>query len=319
LRRGRIVLLLAALVVAARLGHMAAEDSYMAPGPLSRAQDVVIPAGSTAETAAVLRRSGIIRHGLIFRAAAWATRRDGPLHAGEFVFPAHASLREILDILRHAAPVEHQVTFPEGLTGTEIAAILNAAPDAAGHIAAPPDGAVLPQTYDFTRGTKRAAILARAEQAMHQALKAAWVGRDPSVPLASPQQALILASIVQQESPLPAELPEIAAVYENRLAQGMRLQADPTVIFAATDGQASGGTPISRADLANPSPYNTYVHAGLPPGPIASPGISAIEAVLHPATSQALFFVATGSGGLVLADNFQEQLQHIKQYRAVRK
>ena len=111
-----------------------------APGPCPGTQDVVIPEGSTAETAAVLRRAGVIRHGLIFRAAAWATRHDGPLHAGEFLFPAHASLREILHILRYAAPVEHQVTFPEGLTGTQIAAILNAAPDATGHVAAPPEG-----------------------------------------------------------------------------------------------------------------------------------------------------------------------------------
>ena len=298
---------------------MGVDNAYTAPGPLSRAQDVVIPEGSTAATAAVLRRTGAIRHGLVFHAAAWATRHDGPLHAGEFLFPAHASLREILGILRHAAPVQHQVTFPEGLTGAQIAAILNAAPDATGEVEPPPDGAVLPQTYDYTLGTSRAAILQRAEAAMRQALKTAWAGRDPQAPLASPQQALILASIVQQESPLPAELPEIAAVYEHRLAKGMRLQADPTVIFAATDGRASGGVPISRADLANPSLYNTYMHAGLPPGPICAPGIAAIEAVLHPAVSQALFFVATGAGGHTFADDFQEQLLHIKQYRANRK
>jgi UPF0755 protein len=315
-RLGRIVLLLAALLAVARLGRMAADESYTAPGPLPRAQDIVIPEGSTIETAAVLRHAGAIRHDLIFRAAIWATRHDGPIHAGEFHFPAHASVREILDILRHAAPVEHQVTFPEGLTGTQIAAILNAAPDATGHVAPPPDGTVLPQTYDFTWGTPRKAILRRAEAAMHQALQTAWAARDPSTPLSSPEQALILASIVQQETPLAAELPEIAAVYENRLAQGMKLQADPTVIFAATNGHVSGGEVITRTDLANPSPYNTYVNAGLPPGPICAPGLASIQAVLHPAQSQALFFVATATGGHVFADNFQEQLQHIKQYQA---
>jgi UPF0755 protein len=316
LRRGRLVLLLAALLVVARLGRMEIDETYDAPGPLPQAQDIVIPTGPAADTAAVLRRAGAIRHGLIFRAAAWATRHDGPIHAGEFRFPARASLREILEILRHAAPVEHQVTFPEGLTGAQLAAILNAAPDASGHVAPPPDGAILPQTYDFTRGTPRPAILLRAEAAMRQALQTAWAARDPSIPLTSPQQALTLASIVQQETPLAAELPEIAAVYENRLAHGMRLQADPTVIFAATDGRVSGGQPVTRANLANPSPYNTYMYAGLPPGPISTPGIAAIQAVLHPAQSQALFFVATGDGGHVFADNFQEQLQHIKQYRA---
>ncbi len=316
MRRGRLVLLLAALIVVARFGRMEVDQLYNAPGPLARTQNIVIPEGPTSETESALRRAGAIRDGLIFRAAAWATRHDGAIHAGEFRFPARASLREILEILRHAAPVEHQVTFPEGLTGTQIAAILNAAPDATGHVAPPPDGTVLPQTYDFTWGTPRKAILRRAETAMHQALQTAWTARDPSVPLASPAQALIMASIVQEESPLTAELPEIAAVYENRLTQGMRLQADPTVIFAATGGRASGGETITRDDLANPSPYNTYMHAGLPPAPICAPGLAAIHAVLHPAQSQALFFVATGTGGHVFADNFQEQLQHIKQYQA---
>jgi UPF0755 protein len=317
LRRAHLILLLAALVVVARLGQMGVNQLYNAPGPLPRAQNIVIPEGPTFETETVLRRAGAIREALIFRAAAWFTRQDGPIHAGEFRFPAHASLREILDILRHAAPVEHQVTFPEGLTGTQIAAILNAAPDASGHVTPPPDGAVLPQTYDFTWGTPRQAILRRAETAMRQALQAAWTARDPSIPLASPKQALILASIVQQETPLAAELPKIAAVYENRLTRGMKLQADPTVIFAATGGRVSGGETITRDDLANPSPYNTYMYAGLPPGPISTPGLAAIKAVLHPAESQALFFVATGDGGHVFADNFQQQLQHIKQYQAV--
>ncbi len=295
---------------------MGIDEAYTAPGPLPQDRNIVIPEGPTVGTEAALRRAGAIRHGLIFRVAAWATRHDGPIHAGEFHVPAHASLREILSILRHAAPVEHQVTFPEGLTGAQFAAILNAAPDTNGHVAPPPDGTVLPQTYDFTWGTPRQAILLRAESAMRQALQNAWAARDPSVPLASPEQALILASIVQQETPLAAELPEIAAVYENRLAQGMRLQADPTVIFAATAGRVSGGRPITRGDLTNPSPYNTYLYAGLPPGPICAPGIAAIKAVLHPAQSQALFFVATGTGGHVFTDRFQEQLQHIKQYRA---
>ena len=317
MRRGYLVLLLAALLIAARFGRMEADQLYNAPGPLPREQNIVIPEGPTIETGAVLRHAGAIRHDLIFRATVWFTRQDGPIHAGEFRFPAHASLREILDILRYAAPVEHQVTFPEGLTGAQIAAILNAAPDASGHVAPPPNGAVLPQTYDFTWGTPRQAILLRAETAMRQALQSAWAARDPSIPLASPRQALILASIVQRETPLAAELPEIAAVYENRLARGMKLQADPTVIFAATNGRVSGGETITRDDLADPSPYNTYMHAGLPPGPICTPGIAAIEAVLHPAESQALFFVATGDGGHVFADNFQEQLLHIKQYQAV--
>jgi UPF0755 protein len=317
--RGRIVLLLVALLVILQLGSMAAHETYNGPGPLLVSSDLVIPSGGTKAVAAALRRDDAIRSKLAFRIAAWATRRDGPIHAGEFLFPARASLADILHILRHGVPVEHQVTIPEGLTGAQIARILNTAAAASGGVDVPEEGSVLPQTYDFIRGTSRQAILARAQNAMQQDLGSTWAGRDVSVPLASPRDALILASIVQQESPVAAELPEIAAVYENRLAKGMKLQADPTVIYAASLGKSSGGAVITRTDLANPSAYNTYVYPGLPPGPICAPGLAAIEAVLHPATSQALFFVATGNGGHVFADNFKDQLRNIAAYRANRK
>jgi UPF0755 protein len=277
----------------------------------------VVPPGGSAGAAVALLRAGAINNALVFRAAVWLTRGDGPVHAGEYFVPARASLAEILDILRHGAPVEHQVTIPEGLTGAQIAKIVNAAPAASGHIAPPAEGAVLPQTYDFTLGTNRAAILARAEAALAQNLATAWAGRDMTVPLNSPQDALTLASIIQQETPKPAELPEIAAVYENRLKAGMRLQADPTVIFAASGGRVSGGSPITRNDLANPSPYNTYTHYGLPPGPICAPGLAAINAVMHPATTKALYFVAKGDGGHVFADDFKTQLRNIALYRDI--
>ncbi len=317
--RGRVVLLLVVLLMAVRLVNMAVQETYDGPGPLSVTRDLVVPAGGTARVAAALDQAGAWGHPWVFRLAAWMTRGDGPVRAGEFVIPAHASLAGILDILRHGAPVQHQVTIPEGLTGPQIAKILTAAPDAAGVVAAPADGAVLPQTYDFTLGTKRAAILARAEAAMSQAVDAAWAKREAGLPLATPREAVILASIVQEESPISAELPEIAAVYENRLARGMKLQADPTVIYAASGGQVAGGVPISRAELAAESPYNTYVVAGLPPGPICAPGLAALDAVLHPAVSDALYFVATGNGGHVFARDFAGQLRNIEKYRGRRK
>ena len=291
---------------------MAARESYTAPGAGQTNADVVIPAGGSAATAEALAKAGVIRHKLVFRLAAYLTRGDGVLHAGEFIFPAHASIKEILDILRHGQQVEHQVTIPEGLTGAQIAKILNTAPDATGHVDPPQEGSVLPQTYSYLWGTPRAAILARAEEAMQTSLDTAWPKRDPKAPLATPQEALILASIVQEETPLGRELPQIAAVYENRLRQGMKLQADPTVIYAATGGKQSGGASISRADLENPSPYNTYAHTGLPPGPICAPGAAAIDAVLHPANSDALYFVATGTGGHVFSRYFKDQLRNIE-------
>jgi len=314
--RGRLVLILVTLLVVLRLYGMAVDETYNAPGPLQNARTVVIPPSGTAAVARVLRQDGMINHILVFRAAVWFTRRQGPIHAGEYFVPAHASLQQILWILRFWAPVEHQVTIPEGLTGIQIAKILNAAGFATGTVPPPSEGVVLPETYKYTLNTPRAAILRRAEAAMQVALAHAWAARDPSIPLAWPEQAIILASIVQEESPVPAELPKIAAVYENRLARGMKLQADPTVIYAASAGATAQGPAITKTDLANSSPYNTYLWEGLPPGPICAPGIAAIQAVLHPAASNALFFVATGTGGHVFATTYREQLANIAAYKA---
>jgi UPF0755 protein len=160
-----------------RLFGMAVDETYDAPSDRALAVDAVVPAGSTAEVARALVVDGVIDQPLVFRVAVFLTRKQGPVRAGEYLFPARASLREILGILRFGAPVEHQVTIPEGLTGPQIAKILNAAPDAVGHVAAPAEGAVLPQTYAYTMGTKRAAILARAEAAMDAAVASGGIGR----------------------------------------------------------------------------------------------------------------------------------------------
>jgi UPF0755 protein len=303
------------MLVVLRVYGMAVNETYDAPGNLSVTRTVVIPPGGTAVVAGLLAQDGVITHTLLFRAAAWFTRDQGPIHAGEFLIPARSSLHQILNILRHGAPVQHQVTIPEGLTAVQIALIVNAAPDATGSVPPPAEGSVLPQTYDFTLGTSRADILRRAARAMREAVANAWAGRDQTVPLNAPDDAVTLASIVQEETPVAAELPEIAAVYENRLAKGMKLQADPTVIYAASQGAVASGAAISHADLATPSPYNTYAVTGLPPGPICAPGIAAIQAVLHPARTGALYFVATGNGGHVFATTYQDQLANIASYR----
>jgi UPF0755 protein len=314
--RGRVVLLLCVAVVSLNLAGMAVQETYKAPGDLAQSQDVVVPVGTTAEVARALAVDGVIESPLVFRVTAWFTRAQGPIRAGAYLIPARASLQEILGILRFGAPVEHQATIPEGLTGVQIAKLINALPDATGQVAAPAEGAVLPQTYAYLYGTSRAKILARAEAAMDETLSRAWDGRDNSISLTSADQALVLASIVQEETPVAAELPKIAAVYENRLAAEMDLQADPTVIYAASFGAVASGLAITRADLANPSPYNTYIYGGLPPGPICSPGVAAIEAVLHPAASDDLFFVATGSGGHVFSKDYRTHLANVAAYRA---
>jgi len=312
--RGRILLVLLVLLVTLRTGQQAAFEAYTLPGAGQSSQDLIIAQGGSREVAVELVKAGVIAHPLVFRIAAYFTRGQGMLRAGEYLIPARASIKEILALLRHGPQVEHQVTIPEGLTGVQIAAILDAAPLAAGQAGVPEEGSVLPQTYDYLWNTPRAGILRRAQEALQTSLTTVWAQRDPAVPLNSPAEAVTLASIVQAEAKLTPEMPHIAGVYENRLKRGMRLQADPTVIYAATGGKQSGGVGISRADLANPSPYNTYVHAGLPPGPINAPGLAAIDAVLHPVKTDDLYFVANGTGGHTFSRVFKDQLRAIKHF-----
>ncbi len=297
------------------LGRGAVQQIYTAPADFADPKTVVIPAGGTAKAAAALAQAGVIQYPLLFRVAAWVTHREGHLHAGEFLIPAHSSLAQVLTILRVGTVVQHHVTLPEGLTGIQIAKILNAAPSASGTVAAPAEGAVLPQTYDYTLNTPRTVILHRAEKAEAAALAQAWAGRDGRVTL-SMRDALILASIVQEETPVADELPKIAAVYENRLAKGMKLQADPTVIYGASGGAVAAGVELTRSDLENPNPYNSYLHEGLPPGPICAPGLAALNAVLHPAVSDDLYFVATGTGGHMFSKTYKQQLTNVAAYHA---
>lgn len=289
---------------------------YNLPGENITDKVIIIPPADTQRLAEILNKNDVINAPLLFRAAAWWTRHDGPLRTGEYLFPAHASLHQVLDILRYGEEVQHHATIPEGLTSQQIARIINQLPEATGQIAPPAEGSVLPQTYDYVYGTKRSAILARMQSALQTVLQTIWPARDQTIPLQTPTQAVILASIVQQETPLVADMPMVAAVYENRLRKGMKLQADPTVIFAASHGAQSAGLGISQADLKNRSAYNTYTHYGLPPGPICAPGLAALKAVLHPAQSDALYFVAMNNGThrSVFSNSLQQHLENIKRF-----
>jgi UPF0755 protein len=268
-----------------------------APGPMPMPRAVVVPRGSTEALAEALTADGIIDRPMLFRAAALVSRTQGALRAAEFAFPAHVSVADVLSILRTARPVEHKFTIAEGLTAQQIHAAL--AQDGALHGAVPAfaEGALLPETYTFERGTAPAAIVARAQAAMDKLLASAWSKRDANLPLGSAREALILASIVERETAQPAERAHIAAVYLNRLRRGMRLQADPTVVYGASNGAGTLDHGLTKAELARDDPYNTYRNAGLPPGPICSPGAATIEAVLSPAQSDDLYFVADGTGG----------------------
>jgi UPF0755 protein len=271
------------------------------PGPLPETRAIVIPRGSTAGLATSLVAEGLIAYPDVFRAAAWLSRDDGPLRAAELAFPAHASIERVLAILRAGRPVEHHVTVPEGLTARQIQAILAHAEAATGIVPPIEEGSVLPQTYDYQYGAERRAIAARAEAGMNKALAAAWASRSPDLPLGSPRDALILASIVERETAKPDERPHVAAVYLNRLRLGMKLQADPTVAYLVSGGAGVLDHPLTKAELARDDPFNTYRSTGLPPAPICSPSVASLIAVTHPARTDDLFFVADGTGGHVFS------------------
>ncbi len=313
-RRGAAVagLLLAAT---AMLGWWQARRAWDAPGPLPVARNIVIPRGGIDAVAAALVDAGALDRPAGFRLAALITP-GGPPRAGEFAFPAGASLHTLLEVLRVARPVQHHLTIPEGLTSARIAALVNGAEAMAGEVEPPPEGGVLPQTYAYEYDTARAALLARMAAAMQRALAQEWEARAPDLPLASARQALILASIVERETGRPEERAHVAAVYLNRLRLGMKLQADPTVGYGLGEPR-EGGHRLSRADLERDTPYNTYRIAGLPPGPICAPGLASLHAVLHPVASEDLYFVADGSGGHLFARGLAEHQKNVSRWRAL--
>jgi UPF0755 protein len=307
---------LALLVLLAGLAAWQAWRLYHAPGPLAAPAQVVVPRGGTEAIAAVLIDRGVLPEGRGFALAAWATRGRGPLRAGEFAFPAGASLADVLEILRQARPVQRRLTIPEGLTARQIAALLERAEGLTGELPAIAEGAVLPETYAYQWGDARAPLLRRAEAAMEAALAEAWAGRAEGLPLASAREALILASIVEEETALPEERPRIAAVFLNRLRRGMPLQSDPTVAYAASAG-AGLERGLTRADLDLDHPSNTYRNRGLPPGPIAAPGRDALRAVTRPARTEDLYFVADGSGGHAFARTLEEHNRNVARWREI--
>lgn len=321
---GRWLVRLASLLLSAAViaGFAAAWgwSAFTRPGPLDIQTSVVIPRGAGVE--AIARRlveAGVVADANIFAIGAKVTGQARRLKAGEFAFPPGISTRETLDILERGETVVRKVTVAEGLSSVQIVAVLAAADGLAGEIEdVPPEGALLPETYHYAWGDSRTEILERMRAAMRETVARLWEARDPDLPLASPQEAVILASIVEKETGVAEERPLVASVFVNRLNRGMRLQSDPTVAYGIAGGEGLD-RPLTRADLREKTAYNTYVIDALPPGPIANPGEAAIAAVLHPAETRYLYFVADGTGGHAFARTLTEHNRNVRAWRKVQR
>jgi UPF0755 protein len=317
IRRLLLALLVLVLLATGAVGTLvSAFKYYQKPGPLPESKVVVVPRGTPAELAEVLVKAGVLEDATGFRIAVSLTNSADNLKSGEFTFPEHASLWMVMGILRNGKPVQHKVTLPEGLTAYQIATLIARAPALDGDVPKFDEGAVFPDTYTYTYGAPRAQIVERGRAEMDKNLAKVWETRDPTIPLATPRQLLALASMIERETSRPEERPHVAAVYLNRLKQGMKLQSDPTVAYVASHGQANSERGITRAQLETPSPYNTYLVAGLPPGPIASPGMASLLAAAHPIASDDLYFVADGEGGHAFAKTLDEHNRNVAKYRS---
>jgi UPF0755 protein len=310
--------LLALAIAAAAL--LAVAFAYSGPGPDATKGDkttVYIERGSgLTQIADALDDAKVINSRVLFVLIAKLGGASSSLKAGEYEFASGASMAKVLDDIQEGRVVRHAVTAPEGITSQMVVERLMAEPALTGPVAAPPEGAVLPQTYDFHRGETRAAVLKRMVDAQDKLLAQLWAKRAPGLPFKTPQEAVTLASIVEKETGLAAERPRIAAVFLNRMAKGMRLESDPTIIYGLTKGKPLG-RPILLSELRGATPYNTYVIDGLPPTPIANPGEASLRAVLNPPKSEELFFVADGTGGHVFARTFEEHQQNVAKWRKI--
>jgi len=291
-----------------------------APGPLREDKIVDIPqrAGTT-DIADILRREGVTdinRWGFVGSVIALKARSE--LKPGEYAFQKNASLREVIATIVEGKVVQHAVTIPEGLTSEQILARLSENEIFTGSVREiPREGTLLPETYKFPRGTPREQVIQRMQQAQKRVLSEIWERRNPDVPVKTPEQLVTLASIIEKETGKPDERSRVAAVYVNRLRQKMKLQSDPTIIYGLVGGRGTLGRPIKRSEITQPSPYNTYVVEGLPPGPIANPGRASLEAAANPARTRDLFFVADGTGGHSFTETYDLHQKNVAKLRAL--
>lgn len=292
---------------------------WSSPGPAPKDLTVVIKEGSTLSAAAeTLEQDGAIKSAQAFLNRARLLGGGATIKAGEFFIPAQASNSDIMDIMQGGDVLERLVTVPEGMPSVMVRDALLAEPLLTGDIPVPAEGSILPESYAFQRGEPRAAVVLRMQEAMNRTMAELWPKRSKNTVVTSPQEALILASIVEKETAVASERTTVSAVYSNRLRQSMMLQADPTIIYPITRGKPLGRR-IRQSEIADVNDYNTYAMTGLPKRPIANPGRAAIEAVLNPSDSKALYFVADGSGGHVFSNTLAEHNANVAKWYAIRR
>jgi len=297
------------------------KTSFEGPGPLAADIIFTVEKGDSVTIIAQnLMDKGYISDARVFILGFYLNKETGTLKAGEFPLNANVSMEEIIRIFRDGKSVAYKVTLPEGLTSQQIVDRLNQDTILTGTIdETPKEGSLLPETYAFQRGSSRQELLDRMAEAQDKVLTKAWEERVDGLPFSTPEEALILASIVEKETGQSGERRRVAAIFINRLNKPMRLQSDPTIIYGIVGPKGALGRPIKQSEIDRPTPYNTYQIDGLPPTPITNPGSAAIKAVLHPVRSDELYFVADGTGGHLFAKTLKEHNQNVAKYRVWQK
>ena len=294
---------------------------FVEDGPLEAPKDVVIPKGkSLKQVARILKREGVIDSPSIFELGVRASGNTLKIKSGEYNFPRRSSAKLVMNILTDGQTVARRFVAPEGMTSAQIVALMDKYLGLTGEIKViPPDGTLLPETYNYSYGDTKESLLRRMQESMDKTMADLWAKRNKKMPLKTPQEAIILASIVEKETAKSEERPHIASVFFNRLKKKIRLQSDPTVIYAITDGKMDLKRALTYADLKVQNPYNTYMVYGLPQGPISNPGRAALTAVLNPIETDDIYFVADGKGGHVFAPTYEEHQKNVTRWRQSQK
>src|SRR4051795_2303035 len=315
-----IITILIILMIGAGATYYYGRQILEAPGPLLEDKVVNIPqrAGKR-DIADVLTREGVIDvNAWVFIGGVFALKASSDLKPGEYSFQKNASLRDVIATIVEGKVVQHSVTIPEGLTSEQIVARLSENDIFSGAVQEiPREGTLLPETYKFPRGTTREQVIQRMQQAQKRVLAEIWERRSQDIPIKTPEQLVTLASIVEKETGKPDERSRVAAVFTNRLKQKIKLQSDPTIIYGLVGGKGTLGRPIMRSEIEQPTPYNTYVVEGLPPGPIANPGRASLEATANPARTKEIYFVADGTGGHVFSESYDQHLKNVARLRVI--